>query len=90
MPAFVERLEAKGGHKDPTAQLTCARTRRHKLAAAHGRGEVELHDLEAEPRETRNIWDDPGYRGVKMEMYERLVNRMAWTVDPLPRRQAEW
>ena len=90
MPAFVERLEATGGHKDPTTQLTCVRTRRHKLAAAHGRGEEELYDLEIDPKETKNFWGDPQYRGVKLEMYERLVDRMAWTVDPLPERQAEW
>ena len=61
-----------------------------KLVAAHGRGEGELYDLEADPKETKNLWDDPEYRGVKLEMYERLVDRMAWTVDPLPERQAEW
>ena len=44
------------------------------LVASHGRG--ELYDLEADPMETRNLWDDPGYRGVKLEMYERLVDRM--------------
>ena len=55
MPAFVERLEATGGHKDPTTQLTCVRTRRHKLAAAHGRGEEELYDLEIDPKETAPV-----------------------------------
>ncbi len=87
---YCEYYNAKPWHKDPTAQLTCVRTRRHKLVAAHGRGEGELYDLEADPKETKNLWDDPEYREVKMEMYERMVDRMAWTVDPLPERQAEW
>jgi len=68
----------------------CVRTRRHKLAAAHGRGEGELYELEIDPKETKNLWGDPQYRRVRLEMYERLVDRMAWTVDPLPERQAEW
>jgi hypothetical protein len=50
----------------------------------------ELYDLERDPAETHNLWDDPGYLEVKTEMLLRLCNRMAWTVDPLPLRRAAW
>ena len=87
---YCEYYNAKPWHKDPTAQLTCVRTARHKLVAVHGRDEGELYDLEADPGETHNRWWDPAYRNVKLEMYERLTDRIAWTVDPLPLRQADW
>ena len=63
------------------------RTDRHKLVAMHGQREGELYDLQKDPSETRNLWRDGAYQSVKMEMFQRLCDRMAWTVDPLPGRQ---
>ncbi len=50
----------------------------------------ELYDLEKDPTETRNLWNCPGYAGVKADMLLELSNRMAWTVDPLPKRRGGW
>jgi len=50
----------------------------------------ELYDLEQDPNETQNHWDDPAYQGVKVEMLKRLCDRMAWTIDPLPQRKSPW
>ena len=58
--------------------------------AAHGTGTGELYDLEDDPNETRNLWNDPESVDLKLAMYERLADRMAFTVDPLPVRQADW
>jgi hypothetical protein len=33
---------------------------------------------------------DPACFEVKLELYERLTDRIAWTVDPLPERRADW
>ncbi len=60
--------------------------RRHKLVAVHGQEVGELYDLEADPAETHNLWADAAYQGVKMQMLQRLCDRMAWTADPLPQR----
>jgi arylsulfatase len=68
------------------AFLTMVRSQRYKLVAAHGLGTGELYDLAEDPDETHNRWNDGEYQSVKISMLERLVDRMAWTVDPLPVR----
>lgn len=70
-----------------SAYATMVRTERYKLVAMHGQREGELYDLQKDPSETRNLWRDGAYQSVKMEMFQRLCDRMAWTVDPLPGRQ---
>ena len=87
---YSEYYNAMPWHQDPTAQVTMVRTRQHKIVAAHGTGTGELYDLEADPNETRNLWNDPDSIELKLTMYERLADRMAFTVDPLPVRQADW
>jgi arylsulfatase len=72
------------------AQLTMVRTRKHKMVVCHGTDPGELYDLEADPSETHNRWDDPAYGDVKLEMMRRVCDRMAWTVDPLPVRHGNW
>lgn len=87
---YCEYYNAMGCHKDPAAHLTMVRTRRHKLVCAHGSDTGELYDLEEDPGETNNRWDDPDCGPVKTHMLKRLCDRMAWTVDPLPLRVADW
>jgi arylsulfatase A-like enzyme len=87
---YSEYYNSMPFHRDPTAQVTMVRTRHHKIVAAHGTGTGELYDLDVDPNETDNLWDDPGSAALKLRMYERLTDRMAWTVDPLPLRQADW
>ena len=65
--------------------MTMLRTHQHKLTVDHRAGTGELYDLETEPSETHNLWEDDRYAGVKSEMLLRLTNRMAQTADPLPR-----
>ena len=60
------------------------------LAAVHGTGEGELYDLKADPGETVNLWDSPEHARVKLDMYRRLSDRMAFTADPMPLRAGEW
>ncbi len=88
--AYCEFYNALTGHKHPPAHATMVTTRRYKLALYHGIGEGELYDLEADPAETHNLWAAPEYAAVKLEMLERLCDRMAWTVDPLPERLGPW
>ncbi len=85
---YCEYYNSMPGHQDPQAHATMVRTNRHKLVAAHGTGGGELYDLETDPKETRNLWNDPDYTTVRLDLMTRLVDRMAWTVDPLPRREA--
>jgi arylsulfatase A-like enzyme len=87
---YCEYYNALTSHRDPAAHATMVRDNRHKLVAMHGLGSGELYDLEADPTETRNLWDDPAARDLKLEMFQRLCDRLAWTVDPLPEREGPW
>jgi arylsulfatase len=71
---------------DPAVYLTMVRTETHKIVVVHGGDVGELYDLEADPAETHNLWDDPAYARVKTDMLIRVCNRMAQTADPLPER----
>lgn len=75
---------------EPQAHATMVATKRYKLVKLHGIGEGELYDLESDPDELNNLWDASDCRDVKLEMLDRLSDRMAWTVDPVPPRLAEW
>ncbi len=90
---YCEYYNACAGHNgsdELPAMTTMVRTRRHKLTVAHGYGTGELYDLENDPNESANLWDDPAHADVKAEMLVRLTDRMAWTCDPLPPRRAPW
>ena len=47
---------------------TMHRTRRHKLCVYHGKGVGELFDLENDPWEYENLWDDPVHGGLKNQL----------------------
>jgi arylsulfatase len=87
---YCEYYNAMPWHREPTAQMTMVRTDRYKITVDHSHSTGELYDLEAGPGENRNLWNDPEYTGVKIEMLVRLANRMAFTADPLPPRRAAW
>jgi len=87
---YSEYYNAMPWHRDPTAQATMIRTDHHKLVAVHSLGTGELYDLERDPAETRNLWDDDGHQEVKGLLLARLCDRMAWTVDPLGPRAAPY
>jgi choline-sulfatase len=72
------------------AYATMLRTERYKLVSIHGQKFGELYDLQCDPQETHNLWCDPAHQPVKLELYQRLCDRMAWTVDPLPLREANY
>ena len=74
----------------PGGFATMLRTRDRKLVVHHGIAPGELYDLERDPSETLNRWDDPAYAPERMALLERLCDRMAWTSDPLPPRRAPW
>ncbi|MBI3973178.1 MAG: sulfatase-like hydrolase/transferase [Chloroflexi bacterium] len=46
----------------------------------------ELFDREADPGQRRNLWHHPDYRGLKVELKERLLAELVRTDNRLPRR----
>ena len=84
---YCEYYNAMPWHQDPTAQTTMIRTEDYKLTVVHGLNSGELYDLQQDPDEFVNHWDDSSYLSIKVDMMKRLCDRMAWTVDPLPLRR---
>jgi arylsulfatase A-like enzyme len=70
--------------------LTMVQEERFKIVVDH-EGELgELYDMEKDPTETMNLWDSHEHVVIKAHMLERVCNRLARTVDPLPERLAVW
>jgi hypothetical protein len=88
--AYCECYNASTQHADPDVYATMLRTDRYKLVNVHGRDEGELYDLEEDPRERDNRWDDSSYDATKSRLLATLSDRMAATVDPLPERVGKW
>ena len=87
---YCEYYNAMPFHKDPPAHATMLRTEAYKLTVVHGAERGELYDLQNDAAETHNLWNHSEFQTVKGQMLQRLCDRMAWTVDPLPLRQADW
>lgn len=87
---YCEYYEAMPWHTDPMAFGTMVYDGRYKLSRYHTSREGELYDLEKDPDEFYNLWDDPDHLQVKVRMLELLTDRMADTVDPLPLATDKW
>lgn len=92
---YCEYYNSNIKHRDPLAFDTMVFDGRYKLVRVHDRDHVmdchgELYDLERDPRESFNLYENPKYLGEKVRMLELLADRMAETCDPLPIRQACW
>lgn len=85
---FSEYMNAMPTHENPAAFLTMLRDDRYKLVCSHTTDEGELYDMQQDPNETYNLWDDPEYSALRFRMLKRLCDRIALTCDPLPERQA--
>jgi arylsulfatase len=80
-----------GGPEDPTPPpLTWARTIRTARwrvtfypNASHG----ELHDLETDPHELRNLWFEPAYRAVLEDHRKILLDRLVMADFPIRRQE---
>jgi arylsulfatase len=87
---YCEHYNANFKHGENIAYATMIRTKQFKLVAYHGEKTGELYDLDTNPNESVNVWNNPEYQTTKLELYQRLCDRMAETVDPLPKRQSPW
>ncbi|MEZ5356915.1 MAG: sulfatase-like hydrolase/transferase [Bryobacteraceae bacterium] len=67
--------------------LQGVRDRRWKLVHYRDRNYGELYDLERDPAEKRNLWNDPGNAAEIVRLRGELLNH---TLGMLPRADAEW
>ena len=65
---------------------TMYRDRSHKLVVYHGHQHGELYDLEADPGEFENLWDEPSSQGLKLDLMKRSYDSSMLAMDRGPRR----
>ena len=73
---------------DTPARARTLRSDRWRLTLYAGEDWGELYDLRADPRETRNLWDDPAHHGTRGDLTLRLAHLLAQQMDESPR--SEW
>jgi arylsulfatase A-like enzyme len=63
---------------------------RYRLSVFHGTGWGELYDLDSDPGEFDNLWDQPAHAALRARMVERLLLTEIEHIDrvPLPTRRA--
>ena len=57
------------------------RNERYKLVVYHGHDYGELFDLETDPDEFDNLWDDPALMETKLDLMRRSFDALALATD---------
>ena len=72
------------------ARLRTLVNRRWRMTIAQGDPYGELYDLDTDPHEMNNLFDEPAHRAVRAELMEQLAYRQMELVDrsPLPMGRA--
>ena len=63
---------------------TMIRDNRYKLVVYHGHDIGELFDLETDPGEFDNLWDDPAYADIRFRLLKQNFDALAFAVDVGP------
>jgi len=69
---------------DRRVRMRTLRTRQHRLTFYDGQPWGELYDLQADPKELRNLWSAPAAQAVRSELMERLARAMLEAADTSP------
>jgi arylsulfatase A-like enzyme len=85
------------GHPlSPAVHATMLRIGKYKLVVHHGAPATlrdrtgELYDLDRDPDENQNLWNDPSHRTVRSELTEQLLDVLVGTEDRSTPREAFW
>ncbi|MFO7945750.1 MAG: sulfatase-like hydrolase/transferase, partial [Armatimonadota bacterium] len=74
MCEYMDNYRRYAGH--------CIRTERYKYANWGTEYTGELYDLQEDPGELNNLWDDPEYAGLRQKMADLLMDRQLHTQEP--------
>lgn len=69
-----------------SSYATMLRDARYKLVVYHGHGLGELYDLQADPHEFVNLWDDPEHQRLKLDLILQSYDASMLAMDPGPER----
>ena len=84
--AFV-RCEYYDALQAPDGTLaTMYRDRRHKLVVYHGREYGELYDLQEDPDEFDNQWENSAFTNIRADLMKRSFDASMLAMDRGPRR----
>lgn len=67
---------------------TMLRDRRYKLVVYHGHDAGELFDLDHDPHEFQNLWDEPDYHQIRFNLMKQSFDALALAVDVGPPQTA--
>jgi arylsulfatase len=71
----VDRTHIKGTY------ATMYRDGRHKLCVYHGKEHGELYDLQSDPGEFDNLWEDDGCHDLRFDLLRRSFDALAFATD---------
>jgi arylsulfatase A-like enzyme len=66
------------------ARARTLRTKKWRFSVFAGEDWGELYDLETDPRETKNLWDNPAYATDKAVLSLRLIDHLTFQMDESP------
>lgn len=69
-------------HNPTTVHMVTYVDQRYKITVYRGQTYGELYDLHLDPKETNNLWDEPGSLGLKAELLRRFADAQL-KKDPL-------
>ncbi len=78
---YYDALDEKDG-----TFATMYRDERYKLIVYHGHDLGELYDLEEDPQEFENMWDEPEAQPLKLELMQRSFDASMLAMDRGPQR----
>ena len=61
------------------------RTKTRRMTVFAGEDWGELYDLESDPQETRNLWEDPAYASDRAVLSLQLIDHLTFQMDESPR-----
>lgn len=81
---FYNTLLPKGDAEPAFA--TMLRTQKYKIVNYHNREKGELFDLENDPEEFQNLWDDPDYQEIRFRLMKQNFDETVKAIDTGPER----